>query len=59
MAFACAADRRIVLPDVRNVLIVTIDTTPANVLSAYGANRVETPALDRLAREGVVFEQAT
>jgi len=59
MAFACAADRRTVLPEVRNVLIVTIDTTRADVLSAYGANRVETPALDRLAREGVVFEQAT
>jgi len=43
---------------VRNVLIVTLDTTRADVLPAYGGTNVETPALDRLAREGVVFEQA-
>jgi choline-sulfatase len=44
--------------EVRNVLIVTLDTTRADVLAAYGGTKVETPALDRLAREGVVFEQA-
>lgn len=44
---------------VRNVLIVTFDTTRADVLAGYGSNKVETPALDRLAHEGVVFEQAT
>src|SRR5262245_29200545 len=44
---------------VRNVLIVTFDTTRADVLAAYGSNKVETPALDHLSREGVVFEQAT
>lgn len=43
----------------RNVLIVTLDTTRADLLAAYGSNKVETPALDRLSREGVVFEQAT
>ena len=45
-------------PVVRNVVIVTLDTTRADLLSAYGGTQVETPALDRLAREGVVFEQA-
>jgi len=35
---------------VRNVLIVTLDTTRADVLPAYGGTNVETPALDRLAR---------
>ncbi len=47
------------VPVARNVLIVTFDTTRADVLAAYGSNAVETPALDRLAREGVVFEHAT
>ncbi len=42
-----------------NVLIVTLDTTRADVLTLYGRDTVETPALDRLSREGVVFEQAT
>ena len=46
-------------PRVRNVLIVTLDTTRPDVLAAYGATKVETPALDRLSREGIVFEQAT
>ena len=43
---------------IKNVLIVTLDTTRADYLPAYGATNLETPALDRLAREGVVFEQA-
>jgi arylsulfatase A-like enzyme len=44
---------------VRNVVIVTLDTTRADVLSPYATDQVETPALDRLSREGTVFEQAT
>ena len=44
---------------IKNVLIVTLDTTRADYLPAYGSRNLETPALDRLAREGVVFEQAT
>jgi arylsulfatase A-like enzyme len=43
----------------QNVIIVTLDTTRADVLAAYGTDKVETPALDRLSREGIVFEQAT
>jgi choline-sulfatase len=41
-----------------NLLIVTLDTTRADRIGAYGATDVETPAFDRLAREGVLFEQA-
>ncbi len=41
-----------------NLLVITLDTTRADHLGAYGATEVETPALDRLGREGVVFEQA-
>jgi len=46
-------------PQPRNVIVITLDTTRADVLTAYGGAKVETPALDRLAREGIVFEQAT
>src|SRR4030095_4271750 len=42
-----------------NVVIVTLDTTRADRLSPYGLMDVSMPALDRLARERVVFEQAT
>jgi len=54
-----SSDASTASPVVRNVLIVTLDTTRADVLAAYGSDKVETPALDRLSREGIVFEQAT
>lgn len=38
-----------------NLLVITLDTTRADSLGAYGATDVRTPALDRLAREGVMF----
>jgi choline-sulfatase len=41
-----------------NLLVITLDTTRADRLGAYGARDVETPNIDQLAREGVVFEQA-
>jgi len=46
-------------PPIRNVVVITLDTTRADYLPAYGYPGLATPALDRLAREGVVFEQAT
>ena len=41
-----------------NLVVITLDTTRADHVGAYGSRDVETPALDRLAREGVLFEQA-
>jgi arylsulfatase A-like enzyme len=41
-----------------NVLVVTLDTTRADHCSSYGYARPTTPVLDRLAREGVLFEAA-
>jgi choline-sulfatase len=41
-----------------NVVVVTLDTTRADHIGAYGARGIETPAVDRLAKEGVLFEQA-
>ena len=42
----------------RSILLISIDTTRADALGAYGGTGVHTPHLDRLAREGVVFERA-
>ena len=42
-----------------NVLLVTVDTVRADHLGCYGARDAETPALDRLAREGVRFAWAS
>jgi len=41
-----------------NVLLVVEDTLRADHLSAYGHARPTSPAKDRLAREGVLFENA-
>lgn len=41
-----------------NVLFITLDTTRADRIGAYGYAGIKTPNLDRLAREGVLFEQA-
>src|SRR5262245_38385322 len=42
-----------------NVLLVTIDTVRADRIGAYGYAKAATPAIDRLAREGVRFADAT
>ena len=41
-----------------NLLLVVIDTCRADRMSLYGYERETTPELERLAAEGVVFEQA-
>jgi len=41
-----------------NVVVITLDTTRADRLGAYGFPNAGTPTLDRLAHEGVLFEQA-
>lgn len=41
-----------------NVLIMTLDTTRADRIGAYGDRNASTPNIDRLAQEGVLFEQA-
>jgi len=38
-----------------NVLIITLDTTRADHIGAYGYQSAETPNIDRLAREGTIF----
>lgn len=43
--------------DQLNLIVVTLDTTRADRLGAYGAAQIRTPVFDRLAREGVLFEQ--
>jgi tetratricopeptide (TPR) repeat protein len=41
-----------------SVLLISIDTLRADALGAYGNAAARTPWMDRLAREGVRFEQA-
>ena len=41
-----------------NVILITLDTTRADHLGCYGNADARTPALDGLARRGVLFSQA-
>ncbi len=45
-------------PERQNLLLISIDTLRADHLGCYGYERDTSPNLDRLAREGVVFEHA-
>jgi choline-sulfatase len=45
-------------PKPPDVIVLTLDTTRADHLGAYGYPHPITPALDALAREGVVYERA-
>jgi choline-sulfatase len=59
VVIACWSCTARVPPRPTGFVIVTLDTTRADRLPAYGFRGVETPALDALAKDGVVFERAT
>lgn len=45
-------------PAPRYVILVSIDTLRADRLGCYGYSKIRTPHIDRLAAEGVLFENA-
>jgi arylsulfatase A-like enzyme len=45
------------LPSPSNILLITVDTLRADHVSSYGYPRRTTPVLDRLAADGVRFDQ--
>jgi arylsulfatase A-like enzyme len=45
-------------PPARNVLLISVDTLRADHLGLYGYARDTSPAMDRLASEGVTFDRA-
>ncbi len=40
----------------KNVIVVMLDSLQLNYLGCYGNKWIKTPNIDRLAREGVLFE---
>ena len=55
----CRAERTVVerLPsEAPPIILISIDTLRSDHLPAYGYSAVETPALERLRRDGIVFE---
>ena len=55
LAFAACAETE---PQRTNVVLITVDTLRADRLSPYGYEAAETPAIESLARSGIVFENA-
>lgn len=55
---ACAETCTAPGPPARNVLLISVDTLRADHLGLYGYPRDTSPRIDRLGREGVVFEHA-
>src|SRR4051812_24954011 len=56
LVFSCTSfSRRSSPPD---VLLITLDTTRADHIGAYGDRDARTPRIDRLASQGVLFERA-
>jgi arylsulfatase A-like enzyme len=45
-------------PEIRNVLLISIDTLRADHMGIYGFDRDTTPNLDSLARDGTLFRSA-
>lgn len=60
MVLSAACSRRPAEVSLRgyNLLLITVDTTRSDHIGAYGFHDAETPNIDRLAREGVRFDQA-
>lgn len=57
-AVVVTAAWRLYWPKRPNVILITIDTLRPDRLSCYGYEGHKTPNLDRLAQEGVLFEEA-
>jgi len=45
-------------PEDTNVLLITIDTIRADRIGCYGTDRVKTPNIDALAKNGALFTRA-
>jgi choline-sulfatase len=57
-AYALAATSPPAHKAATNVILITIDTVRADHLGCYGAKDIQTPTLDALAHDGIVFEHA-
>ncbi len=55
---ACTPSGKPSIPEGTPVVIISIDTLRADHLPAYGYGGVETPAIDRLRADGILFEKA-
>jgi arylsulfatase A-like enzyme/Tfp pilus assembly protein PilF len=55
---ACSSPRKKAPAEPMNLLLISIDTLRADILSCYGGQALKTEAIDSLARKGILFERA-
>lgn len=55
---SAASSRTPARPRRPNVILITVDTLRADHVGCYGATNVQTPTVDALAKDGIVFEHA-
>jgi arylsulfatase A-like enzyme/Flp pilus assembly protein TadD len=55
---AGGADSELRVADDTPIILISVDTLRSDRLPAYGYDGVETPAIDRLRRDGILFERA-
>jgi arylsulfatase A-like enzyme/tetratricopeptide (TPR) repeat protein len=58
LALACTSREQDIRSRGANVIVITLDTTRADRIGAYGYASAQTPHFDALAREGTLFEHA-
>ncbi len=56
--FSCTAAKKPYRNGAPNVILISVDTLRADHLSLYGYDKIETPNIDGLARDGVYFLKA-
>lgn len=57
-ALGCGRDGGPEVPTGRSIVLVSIDTLRSDRLPAYGYDTVETPAIDALRADGILYERA-
>ena len=57
VTFACACASTPSAPEGPNLILISLDTVRADHTTPYGYTRDTTPHLNRLAQEGIVYEQ--
>jgi len=59
-SFGCSGfgNSELRIPDGTPIVLISVDTLRSDRLPAYGYDGVETPALDRLRRDGILFKRA-
>ena len=58
LSFGSCKEKEVVIPKRPNILFIMSDDHAYQAISAYGSKLIETPNIDRIADEGILFTNA-